>query len=181
MFSTSLLFSFYLTNSSIVSVSGYGAKLHIGKPEMLITIFWMIWGYFFVRYFQTFNDYGLAFYKEKYSLLLKKRYIQSLGVDLDTISDFGFLNKMIVYVKRNNNKSEDNNWNLTIKMKDEESSLPYFIHHTTGTLSNSEVKKLRRFLRLKALVLYPHFLEYIFPFVFAITLPIWRLASLYLN
>ncbi len=168
MISTSSLFIFYITKTSIESVSGYGAKLHIGNPEMLITIFWFCWGYFFIRYYQAFNDYGSSQFRNKYSELLKINYIKHLGVDTNNISDFGFIDKLVINIEKKNDY-----WQLSAKMKDEGESLPYFIHHGSEKLSSKQVKKLRKNLKLLVLLRYPHFIEYIFPLIFSAALPLW--------
>ena len=169
MVSTTILFSYYLTDSKIESISSYGTRLHIGNPENLIIVAWLIWLYFLIRYFQIFYDYGIMFYRDKFSALLKIRYISTLGVDLDSISDFGFIDKMVILIHRKNKKF----WTLSVKMKDGSTSFPYFIHHTSKTLLTSDVKRLKRYLWIRVLILHPHFLEYVFPLLFAVFLPVW--------
>lgn len=178
MVSTTLLFAYYLTDSNLESIAGYGARLHIGNPEKLLTLAWWGWGYLVVRYIQAFNEKAAPIYREGYSRLIKKKYIESLGVDMDSISDFGFLDRMVLVLdKKYNTSTRKKVWKFSVKMKDPGESAPYFIHHASGTLTASEARKLKRYARLKAFVIYPHFAEYIFPLLYAASLPIWKIID----
>ncbi len=180
MVSSTVLFAFYVSESSIESVSGYGAKMHIGNPDAIVQMAWFAWGYFLLRYIQAFNENGLPIYRLAYDRLLKKRYMEHLSVDMDSISDFGFLDKMIVKIaKKPHAKDGKKCWLLTVKMKDESDAYPFFIHHTSGEISAAQVRKLKSFVRWRAMFLYPHFMEYVFPMIYGAALLAWRVSVLY--
>ena len=178
MITSTFFFAYYLTDSKLESFYGYGTKLYIQKPEYLVIMAWFAWLYFLIRYIQAFNEKASPIFREGYSRLLKKRYLETLGIDMDTISDFGFLDRMVVTLKKNRTKKSNGLrsskfWKFSIKMKDPNDTIPYFIHHTSGVMKKSEARTLKRHVRIKAFIIYPHFFEYIFPLIYSLSLAIW--------
>ena len=183
VFTTALLFTYYITGSSFEGVSGFGAKFKIEKPELIINLVWVIWAYFFLRYYQAFNEEGKPDISSKYNRLLIQRAIKWMNVDLDSISDMGFLERIkIIITKNKRTEHQDEHrtgfgkkatkrkekWLVEIKMNDGSDSFPFLIHHSRKLCSGKEVFFLKRYSKLKLLVLYPHYTEYYFPFLFSI-------------
>lgn len=61
--------------AEITSISSFQVLLKFGNPDAIIHIAWMVWSYYFIRYIQSYYDYGKDKYQKQYNTIARKVFI----------------------------------------------------------------------------------------------------------
>lgn len=61
-----VLLTLRVVGAEIQSIRSLGVSISIEKPHFLIIFFWCLWIYFFIRYYQSYKEYGKRLYDKSY-------------------------------------------------------------------------------------------------------------------